>query len=444
MFSDEPEPNFIMTLLSAQSQSNLISVYIITLVALLFLSAFFSATETAYSSLNRARLKTRAQNGGKSAKLALNLSEQFDKVLFTLLIGNNIVNISASTIGTLLFIAIMNNSSLAPTVSTVVLTVLVLIFGEITPKLIAKSYPEKFAITVAPVLKFFMIILYPLAIIFSGLKWVLIKVFKVKNDDIITEDEVKTIVEEANEDGTFEDSESELISNAIDFHDCEVGDVLIPRVNVVAVPIDMSMAKIKAVFKKNAYSRLPVYDGTIDKVVGMIHEKDFMIAFDRGDTSVKSIIKKTALATEHMRISTLLKNMQKSKVHLAVVVDEYGGTLGIVTLEDILEELVGEIWDEHDEVVEYFDKIDDKNYRVDGNAELYDFFELFDINPSNYDFDSQTVSGWVIEQLGDLPKKNDSFEFEHLRIIVHHCSQKQVYEIKVVILDDDDETDGDN
>ncbi len=427
-----------------EPEPDVIAIYIVVLVVLVALSAFFSATETAYSSLNKARLKVKAAGGGRSAELALTLSEKFDKVLFTLLIGNNIVNITASTISTLLFIKVLSSSSKGSIVSTIVLTIVILIFGEIFPKLIAKSFPEKFAIAVSRPLRFFMIILFPLCAIFSGLKKVFSKIFKIKEDDVITDEELKTIVEEANEDGTIADSDSELISNAIDFHDCEVGDILVPRVNVVAVSIDASMTKIKSVFKKNAYSRVPVYDGTIDKIVGMIHEKDFMNAFERGDTNIKGIIKKTAIATEHMRISTLLKSMQKSKVHLAVVVDEYGGTLGIVTLEDILEELVGEIWDEHDEVVEYFTKIDDKNYRVDGNADLQDFFELFSINPSKYEFESQTVSGWVIEQLGDLPKKNDSFEFENLRIIVNHCSQKRVYEVKVVIMDEDDDEEKDD
>ncbi len=425
----EPEP-----------EPNSISVYVIIIICLVILSAFFSATETAFSSLNRARLKLKAADGGKSARLALSLSEKFDKILFTILVGNNIVNITASTVSALLFVEILG-PSIGSVMSTIVLTIVILIFGEITPKLIAKSIPEKWAILVSPLLKFFIIVLYPICFIFNGLKWILTKVFKLKDYDVITDEELKTYVEEANEDGTIEDSESELISNAIDFHDCEVGDILVPRVNVVAVAIDMPMLKIKNVFKKNAYSRLPVYDGTIDKIVGMIHEKDFLNAFERGDTNLRGIVKKTALATEHMRISTLLRSMQKSKVHLAVVVDEYGGTLGIVTLEDILEELVGEIWDEHDEVVEYFDKIDEKNYRVDGNAEIGDFFELFSIDPSKHECDSQTVSGWVIENLGDLPKKNDSFEFEGLRIIVNHCSQKQVYEIKVVIIDDEDEDD---
>ena len=421
----EPEPGSTIT------------VYIIILVVLVLLSAFFSATETAFTSLNRARLKARAADGNKKADRVLGIVDDYDKILFTLLIGNNIVNITATTIATLLFIAIMSNKDLAPTISTIVLTVVVLIFGEIVPKTFAKEYPEKFAEFSYPLVRVFMVVLFPLAAMFTGLKWIIKKVFRFKGEEGINEEELLNIVEEANEDGTIDDTETELISSAIEFHDSEVGDILIPRVNVVAIPIDMPMDKIKQVFFKNAYSRIPVYNGTIDKIIGMIHERDFFTALDRGDKNVNGIIKKTAIATEHMKISTLLASMQKQKVHLAVVVDEYGGTLGIVTMEDILEELVGEIWDEHDEVVNYFEKISPNTYLVDGNADLGDFFELFSIETEEDEFDSQTVGGWVLEKTGELPKKNASFEFEHLQIVLTKCSQRRVYEIKVIVTDDE-------
>ena len=413
-----------------------ITAYVIALIALIILSAFFSASETAYTSLNRPRLKTRAQDGKKSAERVLSLAENYDRVLFTLLIGNNIVNIAATAIATVLFIDLLGQPTGA-TVSTIVLTLAVLIFGEIFPKTFAKQHSIAFAEATWPILWLFSVILFPFCMFFTFLKWIFSKIFRFKTEAPITEEELLNIVDEAGESGAIDDSESELISSAIEFHDCEVGEILVPRVNVVAVPDDASMEKIKQVFFKNPYSRLPVYSGTIDKIIGMIHERDFLIALDRGAKSMNNIIKKTALATEHMKISTLLKSMQKSKVHLAVVVDEYGGTLGIVTLEDIIEELVGEIWDEHDEVVEYFEKLDENTYRVDGKADLGDFFELFSIETEEDEFDSQTVGGWVLEMLKELPKKNDSFEFEHLRIILSKCSQRRVYEIKVVILDDE-------
>lgn len=416
--------------------SNTITIYLICLVILVILSAFFSATETAFTSVNRPRLKTRANDGNKLAAKVLTIVDDFDKILFTLLIGNNIVNITATTISTLLFIELLG-ADLGATISTVVLTLVILIFGEILPKTFSKQTPERFAELSYYLLRFFMIILFPLCAIFSGLKFLISKIFKFENKDKINEEELLNIVEEANEDGSLDDNESELISSAIEFHDSEVGEILIPRVNVVAVPYDMPVEEIKKVFFKNAYSRLPVYNKTIDHIVGMIHERDLLIALDRGATNISGIIKKTAIATEHMKISTLLANMQKTKLHMAIVVDEYGGTLGIVTMEDILEELVGEIWDEHDEVVNYFEKVSDNTYLVDGNADLGDFFELFSIETEEDEFDSQTVGGWVLEKTGELPRRNQSFNFEHLQIIITKCSTRRVFEVKVIITDEE-------
>ena len=426
------------------------ALYIVVLIALIFLSAFFSASETAFTSINKVRLKVRAQDDDRTEKQrkrslkTLKMVEDYDRLLFTLLIGNNIVNITASTIATLLFIAIMNGSAAAPTVSTAVITITVLIFGEIVPKTLAKERPEGFAEAICGIFKFFVIILWPFCVIFTGLKKLLIKTFKLGKAEGVTEEEILNMVEEAGEEGSISEGETELISSAIEFHDCEVGEILVPRVNVIAISLDYPMTKIKDIFFKNGYSRLPVYTDTIDHVVGMIHEKDFLAAYDRGETSIAHLVKKVAVATEHMKISTLLKSFQKSKVHLAVVVDEYGGTLGIVTLEDVLEELVGEIWDEHDEVVEYFEKLTDNTYRVDANADLGDFFELFDLEAEDDEFDSQTVGGWVVEKLGDLPKKNASLDFEHLHIIVSRCGQRRVSELKVVILDKEDQKEKDD
>ena len=421
----EPEPDSI-------------TLYIVVLIVLVLLSAFFSASETAFTSINRVRLRTRAADDSrgkravKNTQRAIKLAEDYDRLLFTLLIGNNIVNITAATISGLLFAKIIANPSLAPTISTIVLTAVILIFGEILPKTFAKERPESFGEIFGGLLVFFIYALWPICIIFTGLKKLLMKVFKLGHSEKYTEEELLNIVEEAGEEGSISDSETELISSAIEFHDCEVGEILVPRVNVVAIPMDLPMAKIKDVFFKNGFSRLPVYTDTIDHIIGMVHEKDFLSALDKGSTTITSFIKRVAIATEHMKISTLLKTFQKSKVHMAVVVDEYGGTLGIVTLEDVLEELVGEIWDEHDEVVEYFEKLSDNTYRVDGNADLGDFFELFELDAEDDEFDSQTVGGWVTEKLGDLPKKNASFDFEHLRIIVTRCGQRRVTELKVI------------
>lgn len=410
-----------------------IAIYVIILVALLILSAFFSATETAFTSLNRTRLKLLADDGKKSAKKALKHADNYDRLLYTILIGNNIVNLTLATISTLLFSSIITNSeSLSATLSTIISTIAVLIFGEITPKTLAKEFPEKVAMFVAPIMDFFTIILYPLNLVFTGWKLLLKKVFKFKSEDVITEQELLTYVEEANEDGTLDNNETELISSAIEFNDAEVGDILVPRVNVIAVEENTPMKDIRLVFSEHGFSRLPVYRGSIDTIIGMIHEKDFYAAYTSGATDIKGIVTSMALATEHMKISDLLRSMQKQKVHMATVVDEYGGTLGIVTLEDILEELVGEIWDEHDEVVDYFTKLDDEHYLVDGNAELSEFFEIFS-QEEDEESDSNTVSGWIIERSGDIPPIGYTFDYNNLTVTVTKRTLKKVLEVKVEI-----------
>ena len=410
-----------------------IAIYVIILVALLILSAFFSATETAFTSLNRTRLKLLADDGKKSAKKALKHADNYDRLLYTILIGNNIVNLTLATISTLLFSSIITNSeSLSATLSTIISTVAVLIFGEVTPKTLAKEFPEKVAMFVAPIMDFFTIILYPLNLVFTGWKLLLKKIFKFKSEDVITEQELLTYVEEANEDGTLDNNETELISSAIEFNDAEVGDILVPRVNVIAVEENTPMKDIRLVFSEHGFSRLPVYRGSIDTIIGMIHEKDFYAAYTSGATDIKGIVTSMALATEHMKISDLLRSMQKQKVHMATVVDEYGGTLGIVTLEDILEELVGEIWDEHDEVVDYFTKLDDEHYLVDGNAELSEFFEIFS-QEEDEESDSNTVSGWIIERSGDIPPIGYTFDYNNLTVTVTKRTLKKVLEVKVEI-----------
>ena len=278
-----------------------------------------------------------------------------------------------------------------------------------------------------------MIILWPITFIFAGLKTLLKKIFKLEGEEKITEEELLTIVEEAQEDGALNENETKLISSSIEFDDVLVEDIFVPRVGMIAVSLDMPMEQIKKLFLEYNFSRMPVYKGTIDSIVGMIHNIDFFAALERGETTIKNAISPVAYATEHMKISTLLKSMQKQKVHMAIVVDEYGGTLGIATLEDILEELVGEIWDEHDEIVNYFTKIDDLTYMVDGRAELDKFFTLFGLDGDDKEFETQTVSGWVIEQTGTFPKKFDSFDYKNLTIITNKLTQRRVLDVKVVI-----------
>ena len=281
----------------------------------------------------------------------------------------------------------------------------------------------------------FYYLLFPINIIFTGYKFILSKIFKLKNEEIVTEDEIITIVEEAREDGTLHQEETKLIRSVIEFDDLEVGDILIPRVNIYAVDVDSSYTEIKQKFASCGYSRLPVYENSIDTIVGILHEKDFFLNFTASKQNIRDIINTPEYTTEHVKISALLKQLQKKKTHMAVVLDEYGGTAGIVTLEDILEELVGEIWDEHDEEITYFKKIDNNTTLVDANAPLCDLFKYYELDEDDDNFDAYTVSGWIIEQLGEIPVAGATFEFSNLRFEVTNSTNKKVSQVKVTVLE---------
>lgn len=406
---------------------------LIAIIALVIMSAFFSSTETAFSCANRIKLRSLVANGNKRAKNVLDLAEtNYDRFISTVLIGNNIVNISASTIATIFFAQLITNGS-SEVVSTVVMTLGILIFGEITPKFIAKTYPEKMAMAFYPLIKFFFYIFYPLNLLFGGWKWLLSKVFRFKSTDVVTEDEIMTIVEEAEEDGTLKTEETKLIRSVIEFDDLEVGDILVPRVNIVAVDISDSMEQIREVFNREGYSRVPVYKDTIDTVIGTIHEKDFFNAYLKGKKGIDGIMQNAFYTTEHAKISDLLRQLQKKKVHIAVVLDEYGGTLGMVTLEDILEELVGEIYDEHDEEVNYFKEVDENLFVIDGNAPVSDAFEFLGLSGEEDNFDASTVSGWVIEILGEIPHAGKKFDHKNLNVEVTKSTVKKVLQIRVKV-----------
>ena len=408
---------------------------LIAIIVLILLSGFFSSTETAYSCANRIKLRSLVSNGNKRAKNVLLLAEEnYDKFITTVLIGNNIVNLSASTLATIFFLEIMGSASNYALVSTVAITLGVLILGEITPKFIAKVYPEKLAMAFFPLIKLFYYVFYPFNFIFGGWKWLLSKLFKFKDEDVVTEDEIMTIVEEAEEDGTLNTEETKLIRSVIEFDDLEVGDILVPRVNVVGVDISSSMEEIRKVFDKEGYSRLPVYKDSIDTIIGTIHEKDFFSAYLRGKKGIDGIMQNAFYTTEHAKISDLLRQLQKKKVHIAVVLDEYGGTLGLVTMEDILEELVGEIYDEHDIEVNYFREIGENTYLVDGNASLSDAFEYLGFTcDEEEEFDAATVSGWVIEMLGEIPRSGATISHKNLDIVVTKSTVKKVLQVKITV-----------
>ena len=403
---------------------------IVAMVVMVICSAYFSATETAFTSLNRIRLKSKADAGNRRAARALELVDKYDNLLSTILVGNNIVNLTASSLSTLFFtvgLKLQNGAVIA----TAVITVVVLIFGEVSPKSMAKEAPEQFAMFSAPIIGALMVILTPVNWFFAGLKRLLSRIMRGGDKEGITEEELVTMVDQAESEGGLGQHESKLIRAAIEFHDLEVEEILTPRVDMVAVEDTDTMEQIARAFAESGYSRLPVYHEDIDDIIGVIHEKDFHAARYRGLTDVKSFLGPVLYTTGNTKISELLRILQDEKAHMVIVVDEYGGTEGLVTLEDIVEELVGEIWDEHDEVIEEFKKQADGSYLISCSADLTDLFDLFKIKG---ECDANTISGWVMEQIGRIPEEGDHFTAEGLDVTVTKVDHRRVLEIRVVEL----------
>ena len=412
------------------------STSVLIIIFCVLFSGYFSATETAFSSLNRIRIKNLAEKGDKKAKLVLDMLENFDSLLSTILIGNNIVNIACASVATVLFVRLLGEEQ-GPSVATIVITIVVLIFGEVTPKSIAKENPEKFAMFAAPFLNVLMIILTPFNFLFIQWKKLISKIFHTENDYSITEEELLTIVEEAEQEGRIDEQESSLIRSAIEFSEQEAIDILTPRIDIVGVPHDATKEEIAQVFEETNYSRLPVYKESIDHIIGILYQKDFY-NLDDEETFFEHIIRPALFITESKKIGELLQELQNKKSHIAIVLDEYGGTTGIVTLEDILEELVGEIWDEHDEVINEIEKISDTEYIVHGSTNLEDLFEVLDmgmkINAEVEEMEVVTVSGWVMEEvLERIPSKGDVGTWQNLKVTVLEMDENRVEKIKLVI-----------
>ena len=404
----------------------------------LALSAYCSATETAFSSANTTRLRTLAEKGSGNAALALKLLEQYDRLLSTILIGNNIVNIATASIGTVLFVRHYGDAG--ATISTVVVTVVVLIFGEISPKSIAKDCAEKCAMLSAPILRVLIWVLMPLNLLFSLWKKLLAKVFRLNGDSKMSQEELLMLVDEVQQDGSIDRDEGELLKNAIGFSEQEAQDILIHRVDLAALPVTASKEEVAALFTQTKYSRLLIYQDSIDHILGTVHQKDFYVGCGVTDQPLSDIISPPVFALENEPIRLLLKKLQQAKTHVAVVVDEYGGTCGIVTMEDILEELVGEIWDEHDEEEVFLRKIAPDTYTVDAGMDFDDFAEFFRLKT---DSEMVSVSGWVMEQFGRVPAAGDSFTFDDLSIQVTRVENHRIEEIQVT-KHDTTETSDDN
>lgn len=403
--------------------------YIIAMVACIIGSAYFSATETAFSSFNKTRLKTLAEKGSKRASLVLKLSENYDKLLSTLLIGNNIVNILVASLGTVMFVKMYGD--VGATISTVVITIVVLIFGEISPKSIAKDFPEKFAMFSAPFLQLLIWILLPLNFLFTMWKKFLSLFFKHNGDDKMSQDELLMLVDEVQEEGSIDDSEGNLLRNAIEFSELRAEDILTHRVDLESLSIDSTKEEISDLFETSKFSRLLVYSEDIDNIVGVLHIKDFYTKDGITSKSIEEIMTAPIFIHKTEKVSSLLKRLQAEKSHIAVVLDEFGGTLGIVTMEDILEELVGEIWDEHDDVEEDFKQLPSGEYTVNCDVSMDDFCNFFDIQIES---DSSTLNGWIAEKLDKVPEKGEQFTYNTLQITVTETDSHRVMSalIKVV------------
>ncbi len=410
---------------------NSITSYLVTLIILIILSAIFSAIETAFSSASKIRLRSMANDGNIKAKKVLQILDDFDHFLTAVLIGNNVVNIAAATIGTLLFTKLFDKNG--ATVSTIVITVVVLLFGEITPKSIAKMIPEKFSCLTVSFVRMMNFILFPLTWLLSGWCFLMNKLIAVEKDNADITDDLITMVDTAEKEGNLEEHESDLISAAIEFNELEVKDILTPRVDIIAVDRLADLKEIEETFRMNSFSRLPIYDETIDNIIGVIHEKDFYDLLYHKKNNLDAIITKVIYTSPNTHIYELLQQLQREKLHMAVVLDEWGGTDGLITLEDIIEELVGEIWDEHDVVEEFYTKVNDHVYLVKGEAEVDDLFERFHLQEDEKDDDYNSVSGWAIACLEHIPKVGEHFQFQNLFVEITKADSRKVNEVRITV-----------
>ncbi|MBR3972088.1 MAG: HlyC/CorC family transporter [Ruminococcus sp.] len=419
-------------------------IYSITIAILIAISAFCSCSETVYSCASAVRLKMWADEGNKKAKRALRIVNDYDKALTAILILNNIVNLSCSALATLLFLNISPNYGAA--ISTGVITLLVLTFGEIIPKCFGKEKADKLALTISGILGACIWLLTPLIYLFLGIKKLALRIFSIKGDDpTVTEDELKYIVEEIEEQGILEKQESEMVRSVLDFDETTVVEVLTPRVDVIALSIDDPHDKIMKVIKKHRFSRIPVYKDTIDNIIGILHTWDYLGAIASGQKgSLKDHISPAQFIFQTQNLSSVLSEFRRRRLHMAVVTDEYGGTLGIVTMEDLLEEIVGEIWDEDEEVENNIRKISERQWKVDGDMTLEDMYELFDIKPDEEESECVTVGGFVSETLGAIPKKGDSIEYKNLFITVDSVTNKRIDTVTIQVKESSEEEADDN
>ncbi|MEG1965409.1 MAG: hemolysin family protein, partial [Oscillospiraceae bacterium] len=404
----------------------------IVLIVLLMMSAFFSASETAFSTVNKIRLKNYAENGSQKAKVALDVAENFDKTLSAILIGNNVVNIAASAIATMLATAVLGTKGVL--LSTVVMTILVLIFGEILPKSVAKENSEKLSLKMAGIMKMLTVLLSPLIFLFIKLKQIVVKFSD--NDEknpSVTEQELMYILETIEEEGVLNEQESELVQSALQFDDIMVKEIITHRVDIAAIDINDSPDDTLNTIISEGFSRMPVYEKNIDNIIGILHTRDYLEAKLKGEPlNIRKMLSEPYYVHKTQKIGELLNEFRKNKLHIAIVTDDYGGTMGIATMEDMLEELVGEIWDE-DEIEETeITQTGINSYEVNGDTSISDLFEELEMDDKELDTDYSSVSGWALEVLGHVPSENESFEYEDIIVTVTKMDDNRVIKLKVV------------
>lgn len=415
-------------------------MYIAIIILLVALSAIFSSTETAFSSVNKIRIKSYASDGNKKAKKALKIIDNFDKALTAILIGNNIVNILSASLATVMFTEYFGAGSVG--MATLVMTVVVLIFGEILPKSLATENAEKMSLFMAPVLSAFMTILKPIIFLISKLKNGVVRLFGTnKEEPFVTEEELKYIIDEIEDEGVLEEQESDLVRSALEFDEITINEILIPRVNVAAIDIDSDFEHIKQEFLDTQYSRFPIYKDSIDNIIGILHQSDFFgVYFSGNENNLKSILKKPIYIPEYQKISVTLNLMQKQKVHMAVVIDEYGGTKGIVTLEDIIEELVGEIYDESDEEDTSFIQLSANSYEVSADLSINDFLDRLELPEDTIDSDCTSVGGWFMDTLDRVPEYGNTIQINNFTLKAIEVNDQKLERIFVTIKPEKQET----
>ena len=406
----------------------------ILLVILIALSAFFSASETAYTTVNKIRLQNYVDAGSKKAKTALFIAENYDRTLTSILIGNNIVNIGASSIATLLFVKLFGPSGAA--ISTAVMTILILIFGEVLPKSFAKESSEKFALAFSRPLRILMTLFWPVVFLFIQLKKVAKHISPIKEEETptVTEQELKFIVESIEDEGVLEKQESELVQHALEFDEKTVQEVLTPRVDMTTLDIEDDLQTNIGLVLTERFSRIPVCRGTSDRIIGILHTKDLLEALVRGDAiDLASMVQPAFFVYKTKKLSSLLADFKRNKTHVAIVTDDYGGTVGMVTMEDLLEELVGDIWDEDEEIIRDFVRIDSQHFLISGDLTIRELFDHLDLPFSNLESNHTSCGGWALEALGHIPQAGEAFQFKNMTLTIQEMDDQRVKKLSVYL-----------